>query len=97
MNLEKRIGDININRVLVLPEDVCVCAQSMSYSLPSCGLWPTRLLCPWDFIGKNNGVGCHFLLQGIFSTQGSNPHLLCLLHWQMDSSLLHHLGSGQDH
>ena len=36
-----------------------------------------RLLCPWDFPGKNTGVGCHALLQGIFPTQGSNP---CLLH-----------------
>ena len=27
------------------------------------GLQPTRLLCPWDFPGKNTGVGCHFLLQ----------------------------------
>ena len=35
-----------------------------------------RLLCPWDFPGKNTGVGCHFLLQGIFPTQRSN---LCLL------------------
>ena len=33
----------------------------------------TRLLCPWDFLGKNSGVGCHFLLQGIFPTQGMNP------------------------
>ena len=33
------------------------------------------LLCPWDFLGKNTGVGCHFLLQGIFLTQGSNPGL----------------------
>ena len=41
------------------------------------GLQPTRLLCPWDFPGKNIGVGYHSLLQGIFSTQGSNPHLLC--------------------
>ena len=38
-----------------------------------------------DFPGKNTGVGCHALLQGIFSTQGSNPHLLCLLHWQVGS------------
>ena len=30
------------------------------------GLWPTRLLCPWDSPGKNSGVGCHALLQGIF-------------------------------
>ena len=34
------------------------------------------LLCPWDSPGKNTGVGGHFLLQGIFPTQGSNPHLL---------------------
>ena len=40
---------------------------------------PTRLLCPWDFSGKNAGVGCHFLLQGIFPTQQSNLGLLCLL------------------
>ena len=39
---------------------------------------------------KSTGVGCHFLLQGIFPTQGSNSHLLCLLRWQADSSL-HHL------
>ena len=37
---------------------------------------PTRLRHPWDFPGKNTGVGCHFLLQGIFTTQGSNPGLL---------------------
>ena len=40
------------------------------------GLQPTRLFCPWDFPGKNIGVGCHFLLQGIFQTQGSNRDLL---------------------
>ena len=34
---------------------------------------------------KNIGVGCHFLLQGIFPAQGSNPHFLHLLHWQVDS------------
>ena len=36
---------------------------------------PARLLCPWDFPGRNTGVGCHFLLQGIFLTQGLNPGL----------------------
>ena len=41
---------------------------------------PDRLLCPWDSPGKNSGVDCHFLLQGIFLIQGSNPHLLYLLH-----------------
>ena len=35
----------------------------------------TKLLLPWDFPGKGTGVGCHFLLQGIFPTQGSNPGL----------------------
>ena len=35
---------------------------------------------PWNFPGKNTGVGCHFLLQGIFPTLGLNPSLLCLLH-----------------
>ena len=52
-----------------------------------------RLLCPWDFPGKNTGMGCHFLLQGIFLTQGLNPGLLCLLHWQADSLPLCRLGS----
>ena len=48
---------------------------------------PSRLflLCPRNFSGKNTGVGCYFLLQGIFPTQGSNPCLLCFLHWQVDS------------
>ena len=31
----------------------------------------TRLLCPWDSTGKNTGVSCHFVFQGIFATQGS--------------------------
>ena len=39
------------------------------------GLQPAKLPCPWDSPGKNTGVGCHSLLQGIFPTQGSNPHL----------------------
>ena len=49
------------------------------------GLQPCRLLCPWDFPGKNTGVGCLFLLQGIFLTQGWNSSLV---HWQADSLLL---------
>ena len=64
----------------------CMPAQSHHGALQPHGLYPARLLCPWDFPGKNTGLGCHFLLQGIFSTLGSNPHLLlCLLHWQVDS------------
>ena len=41
----------------------------------------------------NTGVGFHFLLQGIFSTEGSNPRLLHLPRWQVDSLPLNHLGS----
>ena len=46
------------------------------------GLQPSRLLGPWGSLGKNARVGCHFLLQGMFPTQGLN---LCLLHWQVES------------
>ena len=42
---------------------------------------------------KNAGVGCHFLLQGIFPDQGSN---LCLLYWQVDSLPLSHQGSPEN-
>ena len=53
-----------------------VCAGSVMFdSLQPHGLQPTRLLCPWDSPGKNTWVGCHFLPQGIFLTQGHN---LCL-------------------
>ena len=47
----------------------------------------------WDFSGRNTGVGCPFLLQGIFLIQGWNPHLPHLLHWQADSLSLKHLRS----
>ena len=42
------------------------------------------------FLGKNSGVGCPFLLHGIFLAQGLNSYLL---HWQVDSLPLSHLGS----
>ena len=65
----------------------------MSDSLRPHGLQHARLLCPWDFPGKNSGVGWHFLYQGIFPTKGLNPCLWLLLRWQADSLLLRHLGS----
>ena len=78
----------------------CLVTKSCLTLLQPHGLQPTRLLCPWDSRGKNTGVGCHFLgvgchflLQGIFPTQGSNPHLLRLLHWQAESLPVRHLGS----
>ena len=64
--------------------------EAVSSSLLSHALKAARLLCPWDFPGKNTRMGCHFLLQGIFLTQGLNP---CLLPWQADSLPLSHLGS----
>ena len=63
---------------------VCVCTRKhavtlvVADSLQHYGLWPTRLLCPWDSPGKNTSVGCQGLLQGIFPTQGLNTHLLRL-------------------
>ena len=49
-------------------------------------LWPyASLFCPWDSLGKNTGVSCHALLQGIFLFQGLNPHHLHILHWQVGS------------
>ena len=55
----------------------------MSDILWSRGLYPARLLSPWNSPGKNTGVGCHSLLQGIFQTQESNPGLHCrqILYW----------------
>ena len=63
-----------------LPSVLCVWAQS-HLTLKSHRLQPTSLLCSWNFPGKNTGVGCHFLLQGIFPTQGSKPCLSCIGKW----------------
>ena len=74
---------------------VCVCSiiqlcptlcNSMNHSLPSSsvhGIFPRN----------NTGADCHFLLQRIFPTQGSNPQLLHLLPWQTDCLPLCPLGS----
>ena len=56
---------------------VCVCVCVWLFATP----WTVARQAP---LGKNTGVGCH-ALQRIFLTQGSNLHLLCLLHWQVDS------------
>ena len=54
-------------------ESETVSRSVVSSSLQPHGLKPNRLLCPWNFPGQNTVEGCHFLLQGIFPTQGSNP------------------------
>ena len=55
---------------LFLRKTGCQCAYSVAklcLTLRPRRLKPARLLCPWDFLGKNTGVGCHFLLHGLFS------------------------------
>ena len=65
---------------------MCVCALGCNQL---CDPWTVARQVPlskeFSRICKNTGAGCHFLLQGIFLTQGSNPCLLHLLHWQVDS------------
>ena len=67
------------------------CSVAWSDSLRPHGLEPDRLLRPWYSPGKTTGVGSHALLQGIFLTQGSNPHLLhckrILYHWATGKTL----------
>ena len=75
-----------INCILTTCEHALACPTLCD---PLGPLQPTRPLCPWNFPGKNTGVGCHVLLQGIFPTQGSN---LGLLHWQVDSLTLRATG-----
>ena len=69
--------------------DSCACACTvMPNSWQPRGLQATGLLSLWNFLDKNTGVGCHFLLQGIFLAHGSNLHLL---HGQADSLPLSHV------
>ena len=78
-----------INRVIKDKWDHQFCAQLLSgvqlFVAPPWTVAHQPPLCPWDFPGKNTRVDCRFLLQGIFPTQGPNPHLSSLLHWQMDT------------
>ena len=61
---------------------ICVCKPHCVFSITQscltvhCPMDYSLTGCPWNFPGKNTGVGCHFLLQGIFLTQGLNPGLL---------------------
>ena len=77
--------------------NVCTCACSVASvvlgSVQDYRLQPARLLCAWDSPGKNTGVGCHALHQGIFPTQGSNPRCLHLLYYRKILYPLSHLVS----
>ena len=69
-----RVLGSSSNWARVISGQSCAHVHSVSQSfltLWSHGLWPARLSCPQTFPGKNTGVACHFLLQGIFSSQRS--------------------------
>ena len=92
---------LTLHLAYCIDQYVCVC------SVVSDSAWPHRLqparllfLCPWDFSSQNTGMGCQFLLWGIFLTQGSNLHFLHLLycrrvlyHWATGESLMSKYGS----
>ena len=75
----KVMKEKNLQPRLLYPAKVSFKYESESEVAQSCltlcDPMDTRLLRPWDFLGKSTGVGCHFLLQRIFPTQGSNPDL----------------------
>ena len=75
-------------------QNVCVCsgAQSCLMLCDSVENVAYKTPLPMGFPGKNTGMGCHFPLQGIFLTQGQNPHLL---NWQAGSLPPSHLGGPQ--
>ena len=84
---ENIMGDLNWIYCLIMASVYMNVQSVVSNSLQPLGLQPARLLCLWKFSGKNAGMGCYFLLQGIFLTQGLK---LCLLHLHTDMWSLYH-------
>ena len=79
-----------LTRADVLSVMACEVASAASESCDPVDCSPPVFRLPWPQAspGKSTGAGCHFLLQWISPTQGSNPGLLSFLHWQMGSSSL---------
>ena len=78
--------------------NICACSVT-SNSLQPYELQPNRLFCPWDFPGKNSGVGGHLLLQRILLTQGLNSHVQhCrrILYLLSHQGIIPHLKSNKD-
>ena len=69
--------EIFLSFLLLLKVEKKSASYSVCNSLRPHGLQPSRLLCPWDFSGKNTAVDGHAVLQGTFPTQGLNPRLSC--------------------
>ena len=97
VSLPCNIFNLYLSPIITMSVCVCVCLLSCfsGESLPTHRLKPTKLLCPWESLGKNTGVGCHALLQGFFPTQGLNPCLFHLLHLQVSSLPLGPPGKSQ--
>ena len=77
-----------LRKLPVFSFSACMHAQSLKSCWTLCNLMDCRLpgsSVHGDSPGKNTGLGYRAFLQGIFPTQGSNLHLLCLLHWQVGS------------
>ena len=82
-----RIKVYSLKAIFPLNGCVVIHHSVVSNSLRAHDLYspPGSSLCAWNSPGKKTGVGSHFLLQGIFPTQGWNPGLSHLLHWQVGS------------
>ena len=77
LSLEVYLGQSSLRWFLILSPFCCKYSVTQScLTLWPHGLLPTRLLCPPDFLGQNTRVGCHFLLQEMFLTQGPT-HVSC--------------------
>ena len=84
------LSRLRYHNLLIVTSSILFCCAVLSRVRLFAILWiiaplHIRLLCPCDFPGLNAGVGCNFLIQGVFPTQGLNPHLLCFLHWEEGS------------
>ena len=79
---------LNICTGVRLQCHACLCAKSLQSCLTLLGPMdcsPPSSSVHGDSSGKNTGVGCHALFQGIFLTKRMNPHLSCVLCWQASS------------
>ena len=98
MHREKRKNCLKFS--LCLPDQkvlyylCCCCSVTKSDSFALHGLQPSRLHCPRNSPGKNTGVGCHFLLQGI-SWSRDQTWVFCIAsrvcYWATGSLLCSHI------
>ena len=80
---DKKTKELSLNSLFFV--SVCMLG-CFSYVHLFVSTWTVVQQAPlWNFPGKNTGMDCHGFHQTIFLTQGSNPRLLCLLHWQAGS------------